>query len=45
MPKIPDSEIERIKRETDLVALAAVCGVQLKKQGVNWIGKCIKSWC
>lgn len=32
MPKIPDSEIERIKHGVDLVALVAASGVQLKKR-------------
>jgi len=40
MPKIPESEIERLKQETDLVALIAASGVQLKKKGSNWIGLC-----
>ena len=40
MPKIPESEIERVKRETDLVALIQSRGVALKQQGTNWTGLC-----
>ena len=41
MPRIPESEIERIKRETDLVALVRSRGIELKKHGTaNWAGCC-----
>ena len=40
MSKIPESEIERIKAETDLVALIQSRGTALKKQGANWTGLC-----
>ena len=41
MPRIPDSEIERIKRETDLVALVRSRGVELHKHGSkDFAGKC-----
>ena len=40
MPRIPESEIERVKRETDLVALVRSRGVALKQQGTNWTGLC-----
>ena len=40
MPRIPDSEIERIKSETNLVALIQSRGVTLKQQGQNWTGLC-----
>ena len=40
MPKIPESEIERMKLEVDLVALVAAGGVQLKQKGSNWVGCC-----
>ncbi|MFC1461491.1 CHC2 zinc finger domain-containing protein [Verrucomicrobiota bacterium] len=33
MPRIPESEIERIKRETDLAALARSRGIELKPHG------------
>jgi len=41
MPRIPESEIERIKKETDLTALVRSRGVELKKHGErNLIGRC-----
>ena len=40
MARIPESEIDRIKSETDLVALIQSRGVSLKQQGTNWTGFC-----
>jgi DNA primase catalytic core len=40
MPRIPETEIERVKREADLVALIQSRGVTLKQQGANWTGLC-----
>jgi len=40
MARIPDSEIDRIKSETDLIALIQARGTTLKKQGTNWTGLC-----
>ena len=41
MPKIPESDIERVKRQTDLLALVRSRGVELKKHGSkDWIGRC-----
>lgn len=41
MPRIPDDEIERIKRETDLAALVRSRGVELQKHGSKDLaGKC-----
>jgi len=40
MARIPDSEIDRIKSETDLIALIQSRGTTLKKQGTNWTGLC-----
>jgi DNA primase len=40
MPRIPESEIDRIKSDTDLVALIQSRGVKLKQQGKNWTGLC-----
>jgi DNA primase len=40
MPRIPEKAIERVKRETDLVALIQSRGVALKQQGSNWTGLC-----
>ena len=41
MPRIPENEIERIKRQTDLVALVRSRGVELHKHGSkDFAGKC-----
>ena len=41
MPRIPESEIERIKRGTDLAALVRSRGVELHKHGAkDFAGKC-----
>ena len=40
MSKIPESELTRIKSETDLIALIQSRGTTLKKQGMNWTGLC-----
>lgn len=41
MPRIPEEEIERIKRQTDLVALVRSRGVELHKHGSkDFAGKC-----
>ncbi|MDB4913028.1 MAG: primase [Gemmatimonadetes bacterium] len=40
MARIPDDELERIKRETDLVALVQAAGVELRRHGANVIGRC-----
>ncbi|MFA5265471.1 MAG: CHC2 zinc finger domain-containing protein, partial [Opitutaceae bacterium] len=40
MPMIPDSEIDRIKRETDLAAVIRARGVELKPQGHDLLGLC-----
>ncbi len=40
MSKIPESELLRIKTETDLIALIQSRGTTLKKQGTNWTGLC-----
>src|SRR5688572_19768986 len=41
MARIPDSEIERIKRETPLERLAQLRAIALKRHGDNLIGLCI----
>ena len=38
MARIPDEELERIKRETDLVALVQAAGVERRRVGANVIG-------
>jgi DNA primase catalytic core len=40
MARIPESEIDRIKSETDMIALIQSRGVALKQQGTNWTGLC-----
>jgi len=40
MPRIAESELDRLKSETDLVALIQSRGVALKQQGSNWTGLC-----
>ncbi len=41
MPRIPETEIERIKRQTDLLALVRSRGIELKPHGSqNWVGRC-----
>ena len=40
MARIPDDELERIKRDTDLVALVQAAGVELRRHGANLVGRC-----
>ncbi len=40
MSRIPEEEIERIKRETDLLGLIRSVGIELKSQGKDLIGLC-----
>jgi len=40
MARIPDDELERVKRETDLVALVQAAGVTLQRHGANVVGRC-----
>lgn len=40
MARIPESELERLKRETDLVGLVKASGVQLRRHGADWVGLC-----
>ena len=40
MPQIPESEINHIKQSIDLVALCRSRGIQLKKAGKNYVGRC-----
>ncbi|MGH8019375.1 MAG: CHC2 zinc finger domain-containing protein, partial [Opitutaceae bacterium] len=40
MPMIPDDEIERIKRGTDLAAVIRARGVELKPSGGDLVGRC-----
>lgn len=40
MSRIPDSDIERIKQTTDLVAIIKDRGVKLRKRGKQYRGHC-----
>ncbi len=40
MARIPETEIQRVKTQCDLVALVQSRGVALKQQGSNWTGLC-----
>ncbi|MDI7230609.1 CHC2 zinc finger domain-containing protein, partial [Leptospira santarosai] len=41
MPEyIPKEEITRLKTETDLIALVRSYGIELRKHGLNWVGRC-----
>jgi len=41
MARIPDEDIERVKRDTDLLTLIRSRGIELSKHGSkDWIGKC-----
>jgi DNA primase len=40
MPRIPDEEIQRLKREVSLVRLCQRYNIELKPQGKNFVGFC-----
>jgi len=40
MGRIPEEELERVKRETDLVGLVRSSGVALERRGSDWVGLC-----
>jgi DNA primase len=40
MARIPDTEIERLKAEVSLVRLVEASGVELKRHGKDWVGRC-----
>ena len=40
MSRIPDEELTRLKRETDLAVLVRASGVELRKHGSDWMGLC-----
>ena len=40
MPRIPESEIERLKREISLAALCAKRGIELAPHGKDLVGRC-----
>jgi DNA primase catalytic core len=40
MARIPDEEVARLKREVSLLTLVRAAGVELKRHGANWLGRC-----
>ena len=40
MARIPDEEIERLKREISIERLVTGFGVELKRAGANLVGRC-----
>lgn len=40
MPRIPDTELERLKNEVSVERLVEASGVALKKAGKDWMGRC-----
>jgi DNA primase len=40
MARIPDTELERLKSETSVQRLVEASGVELKKAGKDWLGRC-----
>jgi DNA primase len=41
MPRIPQEELERLKREVSLVRLIEAQGHELKKRGRDWVMRCV----
>lgn len=40
MARIPEQEIERLKNEVSVERLAEAAGIELKKSGKDWLGRC-----
>jgi len=40
MARIPDDEVARLKRDIPLLGLVQAAGVELKRHGANWLGRC-----
>jgi DNA primase catalytic core len=40
MPRIPEPEIERLKSEVSVERLVQASGIELKKSGKDWLGRC-----
>jgi len=40
MPRIPEPEIERLKSEVSVERLVESSGIELKKSGKDWLGRC-----
>ncbi|MGP8434003.1 CHC2 zinc finger domain-containing protein [Paraburkholderia fungorum] len=41
MPRIPEAELERLKRDVSLVRLIESQGHELKKRGRDWVMRCV----
>ncbi|MFM0741449.1 CHC2 zinc finger domain-containing protein [Paraburkholderia xenovorans] len=41
MPRIPETELERLKRDVSLVRLIGSQGHELKKRGRDWVMRCV----
>jgi DNA primase len=40
MPRIPETELERLKNEVSVQRLVEASGIELKKAGKDWLGRC-----
>lgn len=40
MARIPEAEIERLKKEVSVERLVEASGIELKKSGKDWLGRC-----
>jgi len=40
MARIPDEELARLKREVALLELVRAAGIEVKRHGANWLGRC-----
>jgi DNA primase len=40
MPRIPEPEIERLRSEVSVERLVEASGIELKKSGKDWLGRC-----
>jgi DNA primase len=38
--RIPDEELEQLKREVSLLERVRAAGIALRKHGANWLGRC-----
>jgi DNA primase len=41
MGRIPEAELDRIKREVSVLDRVRAAGVALKRHGANWLGRCL----
>jgi len=40
MARIPEQDIERLKEEVSVQRLVESAGIELKKSGKDWLGRC-----